>query len=152
MLSPIFVNFFILTFLGGILSLRFVCIFEINIEFSIFLILLMAYFKEKKYHFSEGTFFKFFDRRTKKIIENPQNKEKCLFYKNLIPSFANPKLMKDINFQKFCQNIWTLIQIRILMSQWQTKDSDPDPCQNVPDPEDWLPHCAAAARQNLYNL
>jgi hypothetical protein len=38
------------------------------------------------------------------------------------------------------------------MSLWQTKDSDPDPCQNVPDPEDWLLHCAAAARQNLYNL
>jgi hypothetical protein len=43
-------SFLILTFLGGILSLRQVCFFEISLKFSIFFIPYMTYFKKKKFH------------------------------------------------------------------------------------------------------
>ncbi len=39
----------------------------------------MTYLKEKKFYLSEGPFFKFFDRKTKKKIETPKKEEKCLF-------------------------------------------------------------------------
>jgi hypothetical protein len=35
-------------------------------------------FQEKKFYLSEGLLFKFFDTKTKKKIETPQNKEKGL--------------------------------------------------------------------------
>jgi len=57
------ISFFILTFFGIILSLRQVGIFEISIKFSIFFIPNMTYFKKKKFHLSEGPFFKFSDTK-----------------------------------------------------------------------------------------
>jgi hypothetical protein len=56
------------------------------------------FFKEKHFHLSERPFSKFIDTGTKKT---PQNKEKCLS-------------MKHSNFQKFCQNHWTL-----MCSMWE---------------------------------
>jgi hypothetical protein len=70
----------------------------------------MTYFNARKFHLSEGPFFTFFDRKTKKKIETPQNKEKYLFYNNLIYLLPVQNYMKHMNFQKFCQNHWTLLQ------------------------------------------
>ncbi len=59
-------SFFILTFLGGILSLRQVCFFEISIKFSIFLIPYMTYFKKKNFHLTEELILKFFNTKIEK--------------------------------------------------------------------------------------
>ncbi len=54
-------SFLILTFLGGILSLRQVCFFKI-----IFFIPYMIYFKKKKFHLSEELILKFINTKVKK--------------------------------------------------------------------------------------
>ncbi len=73
LLSPkFFFFFFLLSSFAGILSLRYVYIFEIRIKFSIFLISNMTYFKER-------AIFQIFQHKNQKQIETAQNKEKCLF-------------------------------------------------------------------------
>jgi hypothetical protein len=74
----------------------------------------MTYFKEKNVHLSEGPFFKSFNRKTKKKIEMPQSKEKCLFKNNLKYLLPIQNYMKHINFQTFCQNHWTLVWCGLL--------------------------------------
>ncbi len=51
----------------------------------------MTYLKEKKFHLSEGPFYKFFDTRTKKD-RNAKNLRKMPFLKQSYFYFANPKL------------------------------------------------------------
>jgi hypothetical protein len=58
----------------------------------IFFIPNITYFEEKNIHLSEGPFFKFFHKRTKKKIETPQNKENAFTKTILYIYFANPKL------------------------------------------------------------
>ncbi len=70
--------FLILTFWGGILSLRQVCFFEISLKFSIY-DTLYDLFQEKKFSPPERADFKIYQHKNRKKIETPQNKEKCLF-------------------------------------------------------------------------
>jgi hypothetical protein len=71
-------QFFIITFLGGILSLRQVCFFEISIKFSIFWYTKWPISRKKISHFRRAD-FKINQHKNQKKIETPQNKEKCLF-------------------------------------------------------------------------
>jgi hypothetical protein len=57
------------------------------------------------------TDFKICQHKSWKKIETPKNKEKCLFYNSLIYLLPIQNYMKQSNFQKFCQNHWTLIHI-----------------------------------------
>jgi hypothetical protein len=71
-------RFLILTFLGGILSLRQVCFFK-SVLNSPFLDTLYDLFQEKKFSPLRRADFKIYQHKNQKKIETPQNKEKCLF-------------------------------------------------------------------------
>ncbi len=58
-------------------------------------------FHGKKFHYSEGRFLKFSDTRTKK--------RKMPFLDSLVYLLLIQNYMKQSNFQKFCQNHWTLM-------------------------------------------
>jgi hypothetical protein len=69
----------------------------------------MTYFKEEIFLLSEGTIFQIFRHKNPKKIETPQ-KKKNAFSKNLLIYLLLIKnFMKHSNFQKFCQNQWTLV-------------------------------------------
>ncbi len=59
-------GFLILTYLGGILSLRQVYFFKISIKILDFFNTLYDLFPEKKFHLSKGPFLKIFDTKTVK--------------------------------------------------------------------------------------
>ncbi len=71
-LSKIRKQFFNFNFLGGILSLRQVCLFEISIKFSIFDIL-YDLFKEKKISPLRRAVFQILRHKNPKKFETPQN-------------------------------------------------------------------------------
>jgi hypothetical protein len=68
--SDFLLLFLLVTFLVGILSQRYVRIFEISIKFSIFSIPNMTHFEEKQFYTSEGQFLKFFHTRNNKKDRN----------------------------------------------------------------------------------
>ncbi len=94
--------------MGGILSLKQVCIFEINIKFSIVWYPIWPISRKKMFSSQKGRFLNFptqepiKDRNTKKLRKIPFRKQSYI-------SFANPNYMKHSNFQKFGQNHRTLI-------------------------------------------
>ncbi len=59
-------SFLILTFFGGILSLRQVCFFEISLKILNYLIPYMTYFKKKNFHLSEEPILKFINTKAEK--------------------------------------------------------------------------------------
>jgi hypothetical protein len=68
----------------------------------------MSFFMEKNFTSHKGHFPNFSAQEPKKI-KTPENKEKCLFYNSLIYLLPIQNYMKPSNFQKFCQNHWTLM-------------------------------------------
>jgi hypothetical protein len=105
-LSPIFFVFLILTFLGGILPLMQVCIFDISIKFSIFFIPIMTYYNEKNFTSQNGHFSTFLTEKPKKGRKR-HKKNKNAFSKTIYTSFANPKLREVYQVSKIGQNHWT---------------------------------------------
>jgi hypothetical protein len=87
-LSPIFFVFLILTFLGGILPLMQVCIFDISIKFSFF-IPNITKIKEQTFTSQNAIFLTFCDKNQKKI-EVPI--KTTHFPKKTSISFTNLKL------------------------------------------------------------
>ncbi len=71
-------SFLILTFFGGILSLRQVCFFELSFKFLIFLYPVWPISRKINSPLRRAD-FKIYQHKNQKKIETPQNKEKCLF-------------------------------------------------------------------------
>jgi hypothetical protein len=76
----------------------------------------MAYIKEKISPFRR-VIFQIFWQKNKNKIETSQNKDKFLLLNNLIYILPIQKYMNHINFQKICQNHWTLL-INVTFVAW----------------------------------
>jgi hypothetical protein len=70
----------------------------------------MTYFKEKNFTSEKGNFSNISTEKPKKKLETPQTKKMHFLKQSYIYFLPIQNYMKHINFQKFCQNHWTLLQ------------------------------------------